>query len=149
MRALPSIRIETPGKGTTVPEKDTSVSCEGCAAQCCRYVSLQIDTPASPGDFDHIRWYLLHREVSVYVDHEGDWCLEFKAVCRNLDRKHRCKDYARRPAICRAHGNDWSCERTAEDPSDLYRHHFTCVEELDAYLAARRRGSKRPRKRAG
>ena len=41
--------------------------CAGCAA-CCTYVAVEIDNPSSFDDYDHIYWYLTHRDVSVYID---------------------------------------------------------------------------------
>src|SRR5687767_11452053 len=41
--------------------------CEGCD-HCCRYVSIQIDRPRSKHDFSNIRWYLLHKNISVMID---------------------------------------------------------------------------------
>ena len=36
------------------------VLCASCAAKCCRYFALPIDTPTTWKDFDSIRWFLLH-----------------------------------------------------------------------------------------
>jgi hypothetical protein len=57
--------------------------CYGCAA-CCRYVAVEFDPPTVPRDYDQIHWYLTHRDVSVYIDWEGDWYVEFKTLCEHL-----------------------------------------------------------------
>ena len=41
--------------------------CHDCTAKCCKYFALQIDTPTTPKDHDHIRWYLLHEHIAVWV----------------------------------------------------------------------------------
>ena len=115
--------------------KMSSPPCEACGAACCRYVAMEIDRPRSNKDYDTIRWYLLHENVSVFIDHDGDWFVEFKTVCRELDDSGRCRIYGERPWICREHGNDNLCEYF-DTP---YVHSFSTPEELDAYRAARRR----------
>jgi len=68
---------------------------------CCRYFALPIDTPESREDFDDIRWYLCHEDISVFVE-DGDWYLNVKNKCRHLSEKdYRCLIYDHRPTICR------------------------------------------------
>ncbi len=98
-----------------------TVDCQGCNAQCCRYIATQIDTPTDKTDYDHIRWYLFHRDVSVFIDHEDDWYLEFKTDCEALDAQGRCEAYDIRPRICQRHGDVGpDCEfHGAESPYQL------------------------------
>lgn len=74
--------------------------CLDCQAQCCRYFALPIDAPEDMGDFDDIRWYLLHEGVSVFVD-EGDWYIQINSRCTALRDDHLCGIYEDRPKICR------------------------------------------------
>jgi len=118
--------------------------CEGCD-HCCRYVSLQIDTPRAKRDFDNIRWYLLHKNVSVMVDWEGSWLIQFDTPCAWL-KDGQCSHYALRPEICREH-DPVECERYAGPaekillltPDDLDRF----LEERDKERRARRATTRR------
>ncbi len=118
--------------------------CEGCD-HCCRYVSLPIPRPRTRRDFDEIRWYVLHRGVSVYVDWEGDWMIQFDSPCAWL-KDGRCVHYELRPEICRDY-DPAECERYVPAPAekllirneaDLERY----LEEREARLAARRKPSR-------
>lgn len=114
---------------------DASASpCERCDAACCRYVATEIDTPTGKRDYDHIRWYLLHHGVSVFIDHEDRWFLEFDAVCEQLQPSNRCGIYDERPRICQQHGDDdgVDCEFMSDDEPHAER--FASVAEFDQYL---------------
>ena len=57
----------------------------------------------------------------VYIDHEGDWYLEFRTVCRHLTPSGTCGIYAERPLICEEYS--WEeCEVTTREPG--YRQRF-------------------------
>ena len=78
--------------------------CRKCPAGCCRYFSFPIDRPETYEDFEQIRWYLLHRGISVYIDADGQWNIIIRNLCRMLRKTAggwRCKEYASRPPICR------------------------------------------------
>ncbi len=109
-------------------------ACFDCNGMCCRYVALQIDTPDCRRDYDHIRWYLLHENVHVFVEHGGDWYVEFEASCRELDDANRCRIYHGRPRICRDHGSasESVCEHVSDD--DAYELRFSSAAELEEYL---------------
>lgn len=103
--------------------------CFRCNGRCCQHVALPIDTPKTAGDFDDIRWYLTHRQVSVFVE-DGDWYIQFKSKCRHLNEQMRCDIYATRPRICRKYNSN-ECEFTGDD--DLHEHEFSRVEDIDRY----------------
>ena len=108
--------------------------CDHCTALCCHYFALPIDQPNNRKDFDYIRWYLLHKHVHVYVDHDDDWYVEFQTECEELLPDFGCGTYADRPQLCREHG--WpagSCEFFA----DPHQHLFRCVRDFEAYLDER------------
>ena len=116
--------------------KERAVSCGDCGALCCRYVATQIDDPTCKTDYDNIRWYLLHDNVYVFKDHDGDWYLEFETPCAQLDADGRCTNYANRPRICRRHGEEdhIACEfHSDEDP---YEVRFSSAAEFEDYLDA-------------
>lgn len=117
-------------------QKKHSLTCDKCHGKCCRYVAMEIDTPASKRDYDHIRWYLLHKNVYVFVDHDNDWYVEFKTDCGELAEDNACSVYDQRPHICRKHGvDDGVCEFYAE--SEPYQHRFSTAAQFEAYLECR------------
>src|SRR5437764_12461757 len=121
LRLLPDGRTELP-KGNP---------CEGCD-HCCRYVSIQIDRPTTKLEFDNIRWYLLHQKVSVMIDYEGDWLIQFDTPCAWLV-DGQCTHYELRPEICRAY-DPADCERYAGPAEKVL---LRTPEDLARYLESR------------
>lgn len=118
--------------------------CDGCD-HCCRYIAMSIPNPRTKRHFEEIRWYVLHENVSVYIDWEGDWGIEFRTNCRWL-KEGRCTHYALRPNICSDY-DPAECERYVTSPAQkvLIRNE----EDLERYLAERAaRIRKRNAKRA-
>jgi len=48
-------------------------NCDGCPAECCKYVAIEIDTPEDIDDFEDIKWYVSHKNIttqqSLYPSH--------------------------------------------------------------------------------
>lgn len=110
-----------------------TLSCPECGSRCCKYVATQIDTPACKRDYDYIRWYLRHERVFVFIDHEGDWYLEFETSCEHLGECGRCLAYDTRPLICRSHGNVGEpCEFHADH--EPHERRFETAEDFERYL---------------
>jgi Fe-S-cluster containining protein len=105
------------------------ILCEHCTAACCRYIALPLDVPETPADFEDIRWFLMHQQVSVFVE-DGDWYIAFQTPCRHLQPDQRCGVYHTRPAICRKYTTD-DCDYHSGDYN--WEQHFTAPEHLDAY----------------
>lgn len=106
-------------------------ACKKCDGKCCRYFALPIDTPEDWGDFDDIRWYLCHEDITVFVE-DGDWYLNVKNKCRYLSEKdYRCQNYDLRPRICRKYDTD-SCDQTGDDYG--YELHFTNDRQMEEYM---------------
>ncbi len=105
--------------------------CEYCTAKCCRYIALPIDPPESPREFDYIRWYLLHENISVFTE-DDDWYLVVHTPCRHLQPDHRCGIYETRPRICREYSTD-NCEY---DDTDTYERYFETAQQLEEYQEA-------------
>lgn len=116
--------------------------CHKCQASCCRYLALPIDKPKTRQDYDDIRWYLTHKDVSVFVD-EGDWYINFDADCRHIKADHRCAIYDHRPKICRGYSTH-NCDLT----SDEYDHelHFNHDKQMEEYIKVKFDNMKLPRK---
>jgi len=105
--------------------------CAQCLpAKCCRYFSLEVDTPVDKRDYDDLLWMLAHQQVSVYVD-DGAWYLMVHTQCNFLDTDtNLCKIYDTRPEMCREHSVD-DCEW--HGPYG-FEHHFKSYDEFMAYL---------------
>ena len=106
--------------------------CDYCTAKCCRYFALPIDTPEERGDFDYLRWYLLHGETTLFVD-DGVWYLMVHTACKKLQSDGRCGVYETRPQICRAYATD-DCEY---EDDWTYEQYVETAEQLDEYVEAR------------
>jgi len=107
--------------------------CRACEAKCCRYFSLELDTPRAKNDFENIRWFLAHKDVSVFVE-KRKWYLQVNNVCEYLTKEHKCKIYSKRPTICSEHDNS-SCEgRFGDFDHEIV---FKNLPELDKYLNKR------------
>lgn len=109
-------------------------SCDGCGARCCRYVATQIDTPTGKRDYDYLRWYLMHRNVNVFIDHGNGWYIEFETPCEQLDANHRCSGYETRPHICRRHGTDDEIDCEYHGATEPYKVRFKAAEDLEGWL---------------
>ncbi len=120
--------------GLVLLELPSSHPCSGCGA-CCSYVATEIDKPTTARDYDQIYWYLAHRNVSVYIDWDGDWYLEFETRCEHLTENRTCGVYEDRPQVC----SDFSfeeCEPTTKEPA--HRVQFTRPEEFFTWLQEKR-----------
>ena len=105
--------------------------CNKCTGLCCRYFALPIETPEDKEDYDDIRWYLCHRNVTVFVE-EGDWYINLKNKCRHLSGKdYKCGIYAKRPRICRGYTVK-DCDFT--EGSYDYELHFTNDKQMEEYI---------------
>lgn len=106
------------------------MACVGCS-KCCRYVTIHIDEPEDKEDWDSIRWYVLHENVIVFLDNEGDWLVEFATPCEKLNADGSCSIYKDRPQVCRDYDPD-NCENHGEGES--YTVIFRNLEDVDEYL---------------
>lgn len=125
-------------------DKITTDVCRKCGARCCRYMAMEIDEPENREDYDNIRWYLLHRGVSVFIDHDDKWHVEFEAECEALGDDQLCSMYESRPVLCRGHGDE---SGTCEFFDDPCQQRFETADQLTAYLD--REGVKWRWKKAG
>ena len=104
--------------------------CENCIGLCCRYFALPIETPEDREDYDDIRWYLCHKDITVFVE-DGDWYINIKNKCKYLDKDNRCRIYSKRPRICREY-NHKDCD-FVEGEYD-YELHFTTAAQMEEYM---------------
>jgi Fe-S-cluster containining protein len=123
------------------PKAEDGGPCHLCTASCCRYFALEIDKPKSKRDYDHIRWYLMHEGVVVWVQ-DDEWYLEVRTTCRHLQHDNTCGIYETRPQICRDYGLPGGdpCEYFTQDLEyDLF---FTNDAELETWLAKKKNRKK-------
>jgi Fe-S-cluster containining protein len=105
--------------------------CEKCTGLCCRYFALPIETPETRADYDDIRWYLCHEDITVFVE-DGDWYLNVKNKCRYLSEKdYTCLIYDRRPRICRMYKHS-DCDFVEGEYK--YELHFRSDKDMDEYI---------------
>lgn len=96
-------------------ESEICVRCTGC----CRYVTVEIVKPRSKEKIELYTWYLLHKNVQIYIDNDGAWNLLFITPCTKLGTDGRCGIYATRPKICKEYSPK-SCSRTGKDHTHLF-----------------------------
>lgn len=105
--------------------------CDHCTGKCCRYFALPIEKPKTFRDFNFIRWYMMHGDVSAFVDGDA-WYLMVHADCKHLLPDNRCGTYETRPDICREYTTD-ECEF---DDDACYDMLFECPEQIWEYAHA-------------
>ena len=105
--------------------------CSKCTGLCCRYFALPLEDPEDWDDYDDIRWYLTHEDVTVFVE-DDDWYLNVKNKCRHLSSKdYKCEIYDVRPKICRGYKVE-DCDFTGNDYD--YELHFTNDKQMEEYM---------------
>lgn len=80
-------------------------SCGDCDAKCCKHVAVEIDTPEEVEEFEDIKWFVSHKNVSVFIDEDKKWYLEFLTPCEFLNKDNKCTNYESRPKICREYSH--------------------------------------------
>ncbi|MFH1761516.1 MAG: YkgJ family cysteine cluster protein [bacterium] len=109
--------------------------CFGCT-ECCEYVAVEIDKPVSLADFENIRWFILHKNVWIYIDDSNDWYLQFDSPCEKLDSSGLCAHYPLRPEICRKYSAE-ECTHNSK-AGDPHKVTIKCEKDLDNYLIKNR-----------
>lgn len=131
-RLSPEIELNFPKfeNEDKMTESEICLACTGC----CRYVTVPIEFPRAKAKLDEYVWYLLHRNVEIYIDHDNDWNVMFKTPCDKLLDNGMCSIYETRPQICRDYSAK-SCSRTGKDHKFLFKR----PQELLDYLAERKK----------
>jgi Fe-S-cluster containining protein len=129
-RAKPQIRRDQLAPG--------DVLCNHCTAKCCKYFALPIETPTTRGDWEYIRWYLLHEGACVFRENDT-WYLLVLTPCKHLQSDNRCGIYTTRPPVCR----EYSTKDCEFDDTWLYEQYLETAEQVAEYAEAllpRKRG---------
>lgn len=108
--------------------------CSGCT-ECCEYISLEIDRPTTLKDVDNVIWYLIHKNVWVWVDEGNKWYLQFNTPCEKLDAAGRCGWYAHRPKLCQDYKQS-ECPRYTSGAAEKFL--FKNESEFVNWLAQQR-----------
>jgi Fe-S-cluster containining protein len=106
-----------------------SILCEHCTGLCCQYIALPIDKPTTRRDFDDIRWYVMHENISVFVE-DGEWFIQIAARCENLQPDNMCGIYEHRPGICREY-DAGECDYEGGDYH--YEVYFKTAQDVEEY----------------
>ena len=117
--------------------KEVRACAERCGAKCCKYVTVKIDAPRRKCDFDEIRWFLAHDDVSVIIESRL-WYLQLDTRCEFLSRSNLCSNYENRFELCREYAMDNCEDSDAEAPIV-----FSRTEEFDKFIEKRQRSRKR------
>jgi len=87
-------------------------------------------------NYETIRWYVAHKNISVYVEEDGFWYVEFRTPCKYLD-KDKCsihekfaKNKVKSPKICKEFKIN-QCPQF-NDYEELYT--FNKMKEVDNYI---------------
>lgn len=103
--------------------------CSVCSGLCCRYFALPIDNPEAARDYDNIRWYLLHENVTIFVE-KSQWYIGIANRCKQLQTDNRCGVYETRPKVCRGYSTDNCDYHGGEYEFEML---FTSAEQLERY----------------
>ena len=104
--------------------------CKNCG-KCCKYVAIQIDCPEDLEDFENIKWYVIHKNVNVFVNEDDEWYIEFLTECEFLGENNKCMNYENRPTICRKYDAD-TCLFNNEDYNEKFT--FKKIEDVENYI---------------
>ena len=108
-------------------QEDPCVNCGGC----CNHIAIELDKPEDFDEFTEIIWYLLHKNITVGIDHEDDWYIEIPADCKaRVDGK--CSIYELRPQICRDYKSNEGCEFHGK--GSAWKHEWKSREDFLEYL---------------
>lgn len=109
--------------------------CFECKGYCCKYVTVDIESPSDWEDYDEIRWYIIHKNVIVYKpEDEEDWKIEFRTPCEYLNKKKNiCKQYKNRPDVCIEYITD-ECAKHEEMSSEGCEVYLESEEDLKKYM---------------
>jgi len=105
------------------------ITCDECRGECCRVLVIEIDTPKTRDDYEDIKWYLYHPGVSVYIDMNNAWNVQFNTKCKYLDENGRCLIYDKRPPVCKKAKVE-ECQKNKRE----VKYFFASVEEYEAWL---------------
>ncbi|HMV44227.1 MAG TPA: YkgJ family cysteine cluster protein [Leptospiraceae bacterium] len=137
---------DTPLVFPKFPNEDKMTESEICCkcTGCCRYVSVDIKKPRSKDTIDLYVWYLLHKNVQIYIDNDKGWNLLFITTCTKLQSDGKCGIYPTRPKLCKDYSPS-GCSRTGKDHTHLFMTPDALLNYLEEEKA--KKGKKKQLKR--
>ena len=115
-------------KKSTRAKKDL---CAKCAGLCCRYFALPLEDPEDWDDYDDMRWYLMHEDITVFVE-DDDWYINIRNKCKYYcEKTNKCVIYTKRPRICRRYSTK-DCDLTTGEYA--YELHFKNDHQMEEYM---------------
>jgi Fe-S-cluster containining protein len=103
--------------------------CKGCDL-CCKYVNFGIDVPNNPKAHDEVIWFIMHKNVYVWIDKHNNWFFKFVTPCEHI-KNGLCNIYGKRPHMCREYSHR-ECERYNPEKDEMFAFHTP--EEFIYYL---------------
>jgi Fe-S-cluster containining protein len=122
-----------PGDGRAAPAlsaQENADLCAGCV-RCCTYITVEVDAPRSPWEYDQWMWALDHETIELYVERPERWFIHVETRCSHLDTRGRCSIHGRHPVLCREY-DPRTCERRV--PLSEIRAWFKNSVELGEWL---------------
>jgi len=116
--------------------EENATLCEGCS-RCCETVSIEVDAPRAPWEYDQWIWVLHHQNLEIYLEKPERWYLHIEARCSQLQDDRHCAIYGEHPVLCREY-DPRSCERRAP-LSDIVAW-FKTAADLELWLQQKRPG---------
>jgi len=102
--------LDTDPRGALeLPATENADLCAGCT-RCCEAVSIEVDAPRTPREYDQWVWVLHHRGLGIFVEKPERWFLNIETRCEKLDARGRCSIHGEHPILCREY-DPRSCER--------------------------------------
>jgi Fe-S-cluster containining protein len=127
---------EDPREARELAPAENADLCSGCV-QCCTYITIEVDAPRAPWEYDQWIWALHHRGIALYVERPERWFVHVETKCLQLGADGRCTIHGRHPVLCRNH-DPRSCERRL--PLATIRAWFRKADELEHWLQLERPG---------
>jgi len=121
-------------KALQLPASENADLCSGCT-RCCETVSIEVDTPRSPWEYDQWIWVLHHQNLELYVERPERWFLHIETRCNQLNDEGRCRIHGSHPILCREY-DPRVCERRLPLADNVAW--FKNAEELEAWLQRQR-----------
>jgi putative zinc- or iron-chelating protein len=125
---------QDPRDARELPAGESADLCAGCV-KCCSYVTIEVDKPRAPHEYDQWIWALHHRGISLYVERPEAWFIHVDTMCERLDARGRCSIHGRHPVLCRDY-DPRTCERRLP-LADIVAW-FDTPEQFEAWIRARR-----------
>ena len=113
---------------------NTISECRKCAF-CCSYVAIEINRPKTKGEYDNLKWIILHKNTEIFVCNRK-WFVRFYTPCKFITEDNLCAlhkkrtKFWKRAEIC----NNYSLYKTQECEfydKNYFDKEFTNVRDIE------------------